>query len=307
MADFNFVQDPSSKKWVILAPRRAKRPDVAVKTQSVCPFCYGKEKEEPDVYRVPARQRPEPQAMAGGGGEKGDSNWQIRVIPNKFPFAQFHELIVHSPDHHKNFGELPLDQVELILKTYRQRYNFYKEKGQVYIFHNRGEGGGESLPHPHTQLVIIPNDVKAEIPLLQTDSLKEDDLVETSKFMLFCPATSQWPDESWIIPKRRGDVFGSISDEEISELAFVLSRLVQILDLRHGHEFPFNFYVYPGADWYLRLIPRVKSLGGFEVGTGIFVNTQDPKETLLFIKEHFDTPNEEKIRREHQAEYGKTV
>lgn len=120
MADFNFIQDPSSKKWVILAPRRAKRPDVAVKTQSVCPFCYGKEKEEPDVYRV--------------GGGRGDTNWQIRVVPNKFPFAQLHEIIIHSPDHHKNFGELPLDQVELILKTYQQRYNFYREKGTADFY-----------------------------------------------------------------------------------------------------------------------------------------------------------------------------
>jgi len=300
MADFNFVQDPVSKKWVILAPRRAKRPDVVVKTQPICPFCYGKEKEEPDVYRVSVSPQ-------GGGGEKGDSNWQIRVIPNKFPFAQLHELIIHSPDHHKNFGELPLDQVELILKTYRQRYNFYKDKGQVYIFHNRGEGGGESLPHPHTQLVVIPNEVKAEIPLLDVNSPKVDESIKTSEFMIFCPATSQWPDEVWVIPQKRLDIFGSISDKEISDLAFVISRLIQILDLRHGHEFPFNFYIYPGIDWYLRLIPRAKSLGGFEVGTGIFVNTQNPKETLAFIKEHFETPNEEKIRNEHQAEYRKTV
>jgi len=292
MGDFRFIQDPVSKKWVVLAPRRARRPDVAVKTQPACPFCYGKEKEEPDVYRV--------------GGEKEDSNWQIRVIPNKFPFTPIHEVIIHSPDHHKNFGELPLDQAELILKTYRQRYNAHKDKGQVYIFHNRGEGGGESLPHPHTQLVVIPSEVKAEIPSLPQDSLIEES-ISTSKFRIVCPIASQWPDEIWIVPKRRGDIFGSISDEEIEELAFVLSRLIQILDLRHGHEFPFNFYVYPGKDWYLRLIPRAKSLGGFEVGTGIFVNTQDPKETISFIKEHFETPNEEKIKREHQAEYGKSV
>jgi len=57
----------------------------------------------------------------------------------------------------------------------------------------------------------------------------------------------------------------------------------------------------------LRLIPRAKTLGGFEIGTGIFINTQGPEETIEFIKEHFDTPNIEKIKREHQAEYKKSV
>ena len=57
----------------------------------------------------------------------------------------------------------------------------------------------------------------------------------------------------------------------------------------------------------MRIIPRVKSLGGFEVGTGIFVNTQDPNETIEFIKEHFENPKEEKITTSHRAEYHKAV
>jgi len=48
-------------------------------------------------------------------------------------------------------------------------------------------------------------------------------------------------------------------------------------------------------------------LGGFEIGTGIFVNTQDPRETMAFIKEHLQAPNIEKIKKEHQAEYGRSV
>lgn len=44
-------------------------------------------------------------------------------------------------------------------------------------------------------------------------------------------------------------------------------------------------------------------MGGLEVGTGIFVNTQDTKETVNFIKTHLDNPNEWLIRISHQAEY----
>lgn len=301
MADFQFLQNPLSQKWVIFAPRRAKRPDVARGFEPVCPFCLGREKNEPEVFRI--------------GGSPGDSNWQVRVIPNKFPFAPIHEVVIHSPDHHKNFDELPLSQVELILQTYRQRYNTHQDKGQIYIFHNRGEGGGESLPHPHTQIAVVPLEVRMDIPRLDPSSSadgvgpdKEEQIqVETAHFYLFCPKTSQWPDEVWVAPKVRGRAFGEVNDTELTDLAFILARLIQIMDLRHGREFPFNFYIYPGGDWYLRLIPRSKSLGGFEVGTGIFVNTQDPKETILFIQEHFIQPNEQKIKEEHQAQYEKKV
>lgn len=300
MADFQFLQNPINKKWVILAPRRSKRPDVAKGVEPVCPFCIGREKDEQEVYRV--------------GGVEGDSNWQIRVLPNKFPFAPIHEVIIHSPDHHKNFGELPLHQVELIIKTYRQRYQTHQDKGQVYIFHNRGEAGGESLPHPHTQLAVVPFEANMDIPGLDPSSSegvgpgKEEQIQAlTPHLYLFCPKTSQWPDEVWVVPKERGRTFGEAADGELADLAYTLARLVQIFDLRHGHEFPFNFYIYPGKDWYLRFFPRVKSLGGFEIGTGVFVNTQDPQETIRFIKDHFEQPDEERIKNEYRAEYGKTV
>ena len=297
--DWQFLQNPISKKWVILAPRRSKRPDQA-KGAAPCPFCPGREKDEQEVYRV--------------GGQSGDSSWQIRILPNKFPFAPIHEIIIHSPDHHKNFGELPLHQVELIMKTYRQRYQTHRDKGQVYIFHNRGEAGGESLPHPHTQLAVVPFEVSMDIPALDPSSSlgvgpgqEEQIQALTDYFYLFCPKTSQWPDEAWIVPKGRGKIFGDTSDGEVADLAYTIQRLVQIFNLRHGHEFPFNFYIYPGKDWYLRLIPRIKSLGGFEIGTGVFVNTQDPKETIRFIKDHFEKPDEERIKTEFRAEYERTV
>ncbi|MCL5439241.1 MAG: hypothetical protein M1268_04655 [Patescibacteria group bacterium] len=324
MAEFEFLQNPITKKWVISAPRRAKRPDIAKGSEPPCPFCVGREKDEKEVYRIPARNASA--SVAGGGGKEGDANWLVRVIPNKFPFAPIHEVIVHSPDHRKNFDELPLPHIELIIKTYRQRFNEHQKKGQVCIFHNRGERGGESLPHPHTQLAVVPFEVKMELSRLDPQAsvgqapkalgiysntsenqIVESEMLETPCFYLFCPKTSQWPDEVWIAPKSRGRLFGEITDEEITDFAYTLQRLIQIFDHRHGNEFPFNFYIYPGGDWYLRLIPRQKTIGGFELVTGIFVNTQNPKETLSFIKEHFEKPDIEKIKLQHQAEYFRHV
>jgi UDPglucose--hexose-1-phosphate uridylyltransferase len=306
MADFSFLQNKTTGKWVVFAPRRAKRTNVAgKKKEGVCPFCIGREHDEPELYRV--------------GGTHGDSNWQIRVIPNKFPFTPHHELIIHSPDHHKNIDELPFSQVELLIQTYQVRYRILQKHGQVYIFHNHGFEGGESQHHPHTQVTVIPKSMTLNIPPLDTDFLYKEpfqlihrpktpkNILETDHFLLFCPETSNWPDEVWLAPKHPNTTFGQLTAHQITDLAFVLSRLIQIFDTRHGSEFPFNFYIYPGSNWYLRLIPRLKTLGGFELGTQIIVNTQDPKETFAFIREHFWEPDHEKIRSDHTADYWRGV
>lgn len=290
MSDFQFLKNPVSKQLVILAPRRAKRPDMAIAAVPSCPFCIGHENDEPEIFRLP--------------NDENSSLWDVRVIPNKFPFAPNHEIVIHSPDHHKNFDELPVDHVAKIVRVFQQRYNTLQNQGQVYIFHNHGEAGGESLPHPHTQLLTIPFAIK---PPMQVVSTRGEEFFETKEFLLLCPSYSQWPDEVWIVPKKRGDIFGQITPAQTDDFAYTLKRVIELLDMRHGHEFPYNFYIYPSNDWYLRIIPRYKTLGGFEIGTTIFVNTQDPKETLNFIKEHFEKPDKEKISSYQRAEYKRNV
>lgn len=317
MGDFKWVEDKKERKWIVLAPRRASRPQEheseaaasgkVVDKISFCPFCPGRESLEKEVFRVGEGLGVDWHAS---NASQSDAGWMVRVIPNKYPFARIHEIIVHSPDHHKNFDELPFSQVEKIIEVFRNRYNEHSHTGNVYIFHNHLEPAGESLPHPHTQLVVIPFDIAHEIPGLDNvmKDLIRSDKLETSHFQLFCPDFSPWPDEVWLSPKKRNKSFGEITDREIGDFSMALSRLIKIFTLRYGHSFPYNFYISPGDDWYLRLIPRVRILGGFEVGTGIFVNTQDPKETFAFVKEHFvQNPDEEKIKREHQAKYHKTV
>ncbi len=308
MPDYHFLKYAFTKTWIILAPRRAKRPNETINLHIECPFCPGRENDEEELFRI--------------GGKYPDDEWNVRVLRNKFPFAPNHEVIVHSQDHHKSFDELPLKQAELIIETYHNRYNMNQYYGQVYIFNNHGIDGGESLPHPHTQLVVVPDQVQIDIPRLEiftSSSLfpKTQDINGTQQnelkpfiikdFFISCPIMSQWPDEVWIVPQNRGKTFGQSSEEERKQLAYIMKRTLRLLDERHGDEFPYNFYIYPGADWYVRIIPRVKSLGGFEIGTNMYINTQDPEETLEFIKLHFNKNENEPIQEAYKARYHKSL
>ena len=286
--DFKFLEDELLKRWVILAPGRSKRPNASSDTEVSCPFCVGTKTKNIELYRT---------------GEKGDG-WSTKVLANKYPFAPIHEVIIHSPDHHKTFDELPLQSINLIVNTYKNRFLEHKDSGQVCIFYNHGESAGESLPHPHSQLVVIPNNIILEHP---HHEITDEKIKETDLFQIFCPKTSQWPDEVWLYPKSRNRFFGDITEEEVQDFSRTLYKIIKIMDIRHGHEFPYNFYIYPKKDWYLRFIPRLKTIGAFEVSTNLFVNTQDPSETIEFILEHFDNPDEDKIKSSQKAEYRKHI
>jgi UDPglucose--hexose-1-phosphate uridylyltransferase len=282
VADFTFIKIPNLKTWVISAPKRARRPRILKKKVAFCPFCPGQEKKEPELYRI--------------GGEYPDTNWRVRVIPNKFPFAPIHELVIHSPQHHTHLSDVSLDQVRMILETYVNRYNTHKHAGSVVIFRNVGHDAGESVGHAHSQIAVVPKNIPIEVPKLEKDlSYYGEHFRVGDHFSLICPPYSQWPDEVWIVPRERGRTFGEIQYTELESLAYVLRQLVRILNIRHGHSFPNNYYIYPYNDWYLRLTPRAKILGGFEIATGIYVDTQDPKETMQFIKTHFYSEDEEVI------------
>lgn len=285
--DYKFIEDEIGE-WTVLAPKRAKRPNESSGTEPICPFCVGMVEKQEEVYRIGTKDL-----------------WKVIVIKNNFPFAPIHEIVVHSQDHHKTFDELPISQSEEIFKVFRHQYLEYADKGTVVIFNNHGQASGESLPHPHSQLAVVPENVELKLP--KHEITEHDKVKETARFSIFAPYESKWPDEVWFYPKVRGKTFGQISDEEINDLAKSLYRVLQIMDLRHGHEFPYNFVIYPYSDWYLRIVPRGKIIGGFEVGTGVYVNTQDPKETIGFIIEHFEEPNEEKIKTIHRARYRRGV
>src|SRR3989344_1533353 len=148
-----YVPDITTDRWVIVAEGRSKRPQdtkLHANVNKICVFCPGFEKiPGEEIYRV-------------GNGGPYEPGWQVRVIKNKYPITDFHEVIIHSPDDVRDIDELPLSQVQLILKVYRDRYNANSQNGHVIIFNNVGEIAGASINHPHSQLVVVPKQINLD-------------------------------------------------------------------------------------------------------------------------------------------------
>lgn len=166
-------QNKATKQWVIVAPSRGKRP-LAFKRQESknqrlpavdkdCPFCPGNEKSLPSIIM----ELPGPEG----------SQWQTRVVPNKFPALTSdennvryrrglylampgygrHEVIIESPVHNRRITQMTPKEVGIIIETYHRRYvNVMKQNWNLMtlIFRNHGRQAGTSLAHPHSQIIV---------------------------------------------------------------------------------------------------------------------------------------------------------
>jgi len=267
-----FVPDVKTQRWIVIAPVRQDRPDEHrdKEKKNLCPFCSGNEKETP------------PEIMRLGGGEKDSSGWQIRVVPNKFPITDIHEVIIHSPDHNKDIEDLDLPYLVDLLNVYHQRFLEHQNDGHVMIFCNHGEHAGASLQHPHSQLVVIPRQISLDA--LVKEPVKN--IIEDNNFFVtYCPDFSQWPYEVWIAPKKAGTTFADVTDEEMKDLALILQKTVRRLRVKYeGKLFAYNYYIHHAKDWFIRIIPRFVHRAGFELGTGLSVNIIDPTSAAEELK-----------------------
>ncbi|HHL72204.1 MAG TPA: galactose-1-phosphate uridylyltransferase [Bacteroidetes bacterium] len=177
-------KDPIVGRWVIISTERGNRPgNWREKHEPVddgfCPFCPGNEDKTPaEVFAIRKHDL---------GPNMPD--WDIRVVPNKFPALQIegedyrrgeglydlmngvgaHEVVIETPDHGLEFSDYPEEQIVQILLAYRERMlDLKKDKRFKYIlvFKNHGRAAGASLEHPHSQLIatpILPKRVVEEI------------------------------------------------------------------------------------------------------------------------------------------------
>lgn len=300
-----YVPDITTNRWVIFAESRSKRPKetkTPPNVNKICVFCPGFEKiPGEEVYRI-------------GEGNAYEKGWKVRVIKNKFPITDFHEVIVHSPDHEADTVKLSTDQVKLILEAYRARFNANREMGHVIIFNNVGDVAGASIAHPHSQLVVVPKQITLDtLPLEPIVNIVD----ENTDFVVFCPDFSQWPFEVWIAPKVKGSDFGQLSDEQLTALAMTLQETLRRL-LKHlsggSHSHPgvpivsfkdepsYNYYIHYGKEWYIRIVPRLVHRAGFELGTGLSVNTVDPADAAVALKQEILGQGEQVVETEKPLE-----
>jgi UDPglucose--hexose-1-phosphate uridylyltransferase len=206
-----------------------------------------------------------------------------------------HEVIVESPDHEKSPADFTLEELELLVKVYSDRYRFYSGSGYVSIFKNWGDTAGASLSHTHTQLVampVIPPLIKREATAIRSAGfcpycnivsreLSSKRLIAQNNTMIaIAPFFSQAPYEIWILPKAEISNLAAMNANQRRDLAYLLGdalrRIKALLD-----DPPYNYMIFQLASGYhlnIRIQPAVSKIAGFEKGTGVHINPIPPEQ-----------------------------
>lgn len=254
-------QNKATKRWVIVAPSRGKRP-LAFKRQESknqrlpavdkdCPFCPGNEKSLPSIIM----ELPGPEG----------SQWQTRVVPNKFPALTSdennvryrrglylampgygrHEVIIESPVHNRRITQMTPKEVGIIIETYHRRYVTVMKQNwnlMTLIFRNHGRRAGTSLAHPHSQIIVtgmVPTYIRwreeraqyyfdesgrcVYCDILEQEAQERQRVIsENETFLAFVPYAAEVPFEIWIMPTKHQACFSDLSDQEKPGLAAIL-------------------------------------------------------------------------------------
>jgi UDPglucose--hexose-1-phosphate uridylyltransferase len=314
-----------------LATRRP--PKTVAHFVATCPFCVGNEnKTPPEILRIPASGDPwqvrvVPNKFAALARDAQPSRTIHRTRRSIEGFG-VHDVIVDTPDHSQTTALMPDAHVANVLRAYKLRYDTLSRDQRIAhmtIFKNHGVDAGTSLEHPHSQLIatpVISNQVRQRLheALRHYDDFGEcmfcqmiaEEMEEQCRVVLktdhFIAAevfASPAPFSTHIFPLRHMASFGDVSDAEIADLAHVLrSVLARLYYGLNDPDFNYTIRTAPTESagvkyfhWYVSVIPRLTRVAGFELGSGMFINTVLPEAAAEFLRN---------VRVEDSVEVGRT-
>jgi UDPglucose--hexose-1-phosphate uridylyltransferase len=226
-----------------------------------------------------------------------------------------HEVVIESPKHNVFLGCQPVEHVESLLKTIHFRYLDLMQNTHfqtVVIFKNHGEKAGTSLRHPHWQIIATPvvprmfrlkHAVAADYfdrtgdglySVLLSEELQERSrvVVENDRYAAVMPYASRLPYETWVFPREHCASFGCLAGTDFRPLAEVLKTVLLklYLELRNP-AFNLTVNTAPRGDedekfflWHMAVLPRLAQPAGFELGSGMAINTVLPEDAAARLR-----------------------
>jgi UDPglucose--hexose-1-phosphate uridylyltransferase len=319
--------DPLTGHRTIIAAERADRPGGVPQPAPAAPidpendpFAEGHEELTP----------PELYAVRPNGGGPDTPGWQVRVVPNLYPaldaastapspdaypdlfFAEpasgAHEVIVNAPQAVTSLAQLPVEQVELAVETWRERMRAHPDVPYVHLIVNERVEAGASLPHTHAQLYaldFVPAGVARERErfaayavrtmgsnllgdLVQEEVRRRERIVAIDdEAVLMCPYAPMAPYQLLLAPRRPRAKFEDEGPSGAHLLHEGLTRLKRLL----GASPPLNLWVRTapqGADsfcWRIDVVPRLGHFAGLELGTGVQLCVVSPERAAAELSE----------------------
>ncbi len=313
--------NPLLGEWTVTATHRQDR--TFFPPPGYCPLC--------------------PTMPGGFPTEIPESTYDIVVFENKFPSLQPNppapavegselypvrpargvcEVVVYTPEHNSSLAQQPVSQIYKLMQVWQDRFRDLSGLDfveYVFIFENKGEAVGVTLPHPHGQIYAYPfvppriarkveqcRDYKAKNGRnLIADILKDEKkdgrrlVAENESFTALVPFFARYPYELHIYPNARAEALTDFSLKQLEDLAKIFKQVLTAFDKLFNVSFPYimamNNRPSDGADYGffdfhiefyppMRTATKLKFLAGSEAGAGLFINDTLPEEKAAELR-----------------------
>ncbi len=309
---------PLTNDWIMIASHRQNRPQMP---KDYCPFCPGSGKvpDEFDVYKYdndfPALRQdpPTPDDVATDFFETAPAYGKC-------------EVILYSSNHTITLPELPTEHIVKLVDLWAERYAALSKDENikyVFIFENRGDVVGVTMPHPHGQIYgysFVPKKLELELEnakkyraeknsCLFCDWLKAEQeaasriIFTNEHFTVFLPFFSEYPYGAYIMSNRHVSNITQFTAEERESLAETLRCTTGMLDSLFGFKFPYMMCMYnepvngdPVSDDYhfhiafyppMRSADKIKYNASSETGAWAHCNPTCPEDTAEELREAY--------------------
>lgn len=307
---------PLIKDWVMIASHRQNRPQMP---KNWCPFCPGSGKV-PDHYEVfkydndfPALSQnpPMPDEVQTGFYKTAEAYGKC-------------EVILYSPEHTSSLHQFSTEHIVKIIDLWTERFIEMKKDEKIkyiFIFENRGEMVGVTMPHPHGQIYgypFIPKKLELELEsckehheangsCLICDMLKDETqsgdrvIFENEDFLVFLPFFSEYPYGMYIASKNHKQNVTQFNEREKINLAKALKETTGTLDALFGFVFPYMMCMHQEpvnsgdvSDYYhfhieffppMRAADKQKFNASSETGAWAHANPTKPEEKAEELRE----------------------
>jgi UDPglucose--hexose-1-phosphate uridylyltransferase len=313
--------DPLTGEWVSIAATRQHR--AFLPPQEFDPLAPQTEKnlsEVPDNYDVAVFENKSPSFGPDLAEDALDESARDELYRmgwgHERPAVGRCEVVCFSPESEGSFGSLSEPRARTVIEAWAHRTDALSSLPgieQVFVFENRGQEIGVTLPHPHGQIYAYPFitprtrrllEVIEQVgpdffaTLLDHEQSSERLLARTAHFSAFVPFAARWPLEIHLLPHRHIHDLSELSDDEKADLAPLYLNLVRSLDAIYDSPTPYiaawhQAPIHRGRDS-IRLMlqitsPRrqadkLKFLAGSEAAMGAFIADVTPEEQAGLLR-----------------------
>ena len=242
------------KDWVMIASNRQNRPQMP---KDWCPFCPGSGKV-PDDYEVFAYDNDFP-ALTQNPPQPDDVATDFYKVK---PSHEKCEVILFSPDHLGTLKELSDEHMKKLVDLWCARFKAMSEDKKikyVFIFENRGDVVGVTMPHPHGQMYgysVVPKKIELELDAAKEHYEENGECIfcrmnkeeyaaglriihENDDFVAYIPFFADYAYGVYIVSKAHKATIADFNESEKENLGKILRDITGMYDNLFDFNFPY--------------------------------------------------------------------